>query len=557
MKTIDWFGPLAVSVTALFPPETQGNDVYVDGSWGGAQTGTQVQPYRSIAAAFGVLPKGAASTVFIKGGEYHEQNLSLAASGSGAANPIVVRPIDGGGDVVIDGAFSGALPKARCLNITGSFVTVQSSDTARLVVRNFDMGGIRSSGVSTRLSGIVLENIANSTNGSSAISFYQAKGGTIESCIISNVGVRAINLTQCNGTEAADFIVAKNQIHGVNILPGGGWIYGIALNSCQYVAVSSNVITMTDPGGWGAYGIVMADGDLKGTNGFFTITHNVLEGNPDPYARRNCSGIVTSASYWKTLISNNTVYHWGNYGIDIGGTGRFQSQDVMVSGNRCYNNGRGNYAVDGECTGADRPITLRNNISYLNVPPPAGNDYNGGFDFHGDVDYCTARVNWFNNIHWTDQSSVYACGLWTDTHTGTGTYRIQNNIFVTAGGHALKWQDGFTNSHVQIDDNAFFSSNGQPIRFQFGTAARVYDSAHVVGDQAGYFSYDTGKGRSTIVASPKLAAPPNNVGFSFDSPCWRAGFSIDFSTAPMLTTEIPCNLGPLVPAPQNLRRGNL
>lgn len=497
------------------------NDIYVDVSWGGATSGTITEPFITITDGQAALNSGSAGNLYIAPGTYSEPALNCAKSGASDALRINILPWPGkNGNVICDGT-NGI---AYWLQTTGKYITISNSPTSSIFCTRYTGNAVRIQGDSTQIYNLVVSTSGSVSTGGTAI-LLQADNCRVMGCALTNCYRTGIGIASKTNT-----LIANCSLSGFTPDTTSGSAFGISVNAAPRTVVTNCTITFDDPGSNKTIsGVYLTDDASHGSETNILVIANTLKGGSSPYARNTCNGITVMGADGNVTLSRNTIWNWGHYGVDCGGTTGNESQGVLFERNLAYNNGMGNFAVDGDTVGTTNQIVLRNNISYLTVEPPEGNNYNGGFDFHGEYGSNNiSRVAWYNNTAWVSPTvtSTYAAGFWTDRQMGLGTYVLINNVFVSAAGDAFKWQDDFTHNTTTLSNNLFYTTGGKAIRFNFGVPLATYANDHVVGGSAGYFSFDTGKTGCRNGTDPKFSNPPSGFDLMEGSPCIGTGLNL-------------------------------
>jgi hypothetical protein len=119
--------------------------------------------------------------------------------------------------------------------------------------------------------------------------------------------------------------------------------------------------------------------------------------------------------------------------------------------------------------------------------------------------------------------------------------QVKNNIFYDNNGTYEIHARSRTNFRDwAFSHNLYYRTSGKAIYWQ-GTE---YDYDHIIGDEKGYFSFDTNQESNSIAANPRLTSDNRNL--EKDSPCIQAGTWVgqtkDFHGYPV--TEGNVNIGP-------------
>ena len=91
--------------------------------------GSAADPFRSVRKGIAEVHDRGAGAVRLFGGHFVESVELVDVAGPGEADPIVVRPVDGTGEVVIDSCLPQFLP--RRWTVSGSPSTKSPGSTAR------------------------------------------------------------------------------------------------------------------------------------------------------------------------------------------------------------------------------------------------------------------------------------------------------------------------------------------------------------------------------------------------------------------------------------------
>lgn len=147
----------------------------------------------------------------------------------------------------------------------------------------------------------------------------------------------------------------------------------------------------------------------------------------------------------------------------------------------------------------------------------------------------------YNNllINGTRRSGEWgSLGIMYSDHRGL---QVKNNIFYDNNGTYEIHARSRTNFRDwAFSHNLYYRTSGKAIYWQ-GTE---YDYDHIIGDEKGYFSFDTNQESNSIAANPRLTSDNRNL--EKDSPCIQAGTWVgqtkDFHGYPV--TEGNVNIGP-------------
>lgn len=498
-------------------------NIYVDkANEGGTEDGSIGNPWGTIAEGLtDINAKGTgAHTLHIVGGQtYFEQDSSVTVSGLDDSSRVVIQPKVGTGHVTIDG--SGGT--ATGFEITGDYTTIKSITSQNFIIQNFT--GTNDYAVKVNNGDYAIVDGITATTGmlSRGIAVVNAENVIVQNNIVTCLYKGLYLLDDATLPDTLDGNTFQNNQITVGTTGAGQSIFvfqaypNTAAQFFTNTTITGNTLIANITG-------YTMTADFIGIHDFrvgtedLTITNNIVYVEGTVQSENGSSGILL-IDVDGGVIGGNTVYNWGEYGIDVGGTS-IESQDIIVEDNIVYNNGRGNISVNGDTVGATTAITVRNNLSYLSIAPPFGNDYNGGFDFHAN-DPSTASVYWYNNTHWTDQTHAYAAAFWTGSALNAGDFLIKNNIFISpTSTYVVKIQDAAPN--MVFDYNIAFNTGA-------GNAV-IFNSSPYANDEmlTGGTSLcdDLTQMCNAQESDPSLISPPGNMSINAGSSAYDNGVTI-------------------------------
>jgi hypothetical protein len=375
---------MSADTNAMGINNVSGKFLYVDGA-----NGNDNNNGKAISTAWKTIQKSfnsatAGSTVFIKGGTYHEQ-LTANVNGTVAA-PITFRNYNNTA-VYIDG---NTIIGTTILTIT---------DKSNLVFKN-----------------LVIRNITK--NSAQGILILATKNGGVSNLTLSHITVQYINWSS-----SATAIPNSNDNSQALIVYGQGVtqqnaVSNLTIDSCE---VSNNILGFSEA--------ISLDGNIDG----FKITNNKVHDNTN-------IGIVAIGHYGTSstpsldqarngTITGNTCYNDNASYAASGGIYVDGARDIIIERNLSYKNGYG-LEVGNEENGTAAHITVADNIFYLNIYSGlAVGGYNTATT--GQVLNCTFRNNTFyeNNTLLDGSGEIFI--------TKASNCIFENNIFYTNGQNLL------------------------------------------------------------------------------------------------------------------------
>ncbi len=460
--------PATPSVAQLSPASGAGYYVAPNGSDG--NPGTLDRPWRTIQKAAGTV--GAGSTVYVRGGSYHER-VTIQVSGA-PGQPIIFRSYPGE-QAVIDG--TGLIPPA------GWSALIDIRDRSHLVVQGFEICYYETARKNHLPMGI----------------FIAGAGEDIR--ILDNkIHHVETNFTGRDGGDAHGIAVygtrAPQALTGIVI--DGNEVCALKLGSSESLVVNGNV-----------------DG--------FRITNNIVHDNNNiGIDAIGFEGKAPEPAYDQArhgLIARNTVYNIDSYGNPAYGTDR-SADGIYVDGGTRLVVERNvthdcNIGIELASEHAGRStsfITLRNNFVYHNTSMGIAI---GGYDTQrGSTRHCVI-VN--NTLFGNDYRQE-----------GNGELRVQydarynlikNNIFSANSQNALIVNPYTQNKRNVVDYNLYFAPGG--------AANSVWQWKNIRYTGFARYQAETGNDVHGLFVDPELVSPSTfDLHLQTDSPAIDCGQTI-------------------------------
>ncbi len=433
-------------------------DRYVSTGGNNANPGTLGQPYRTL--NFAIAQAVAGDTIYVRGGVYNTERVSISGKAGTAAQPITLRSypaetaiVDGTGLTPPNG--DGGLLEI----VNSSHITVQG-----LEVRNFSTSSaakvpigifVYGFGTGVRLLGNKVHDIQQ-TNAGGGDGFGVAIKGTAATPIDQFVfdGNEVYNLKTGSSESVAlngnvtNFTVTNNVVHDCN---------NIGIDFIGYEGTNSNAA------------LDRARVGLCAGNTVYNIDSLP---NPAYGGGRGAPGIYVDGGQSITIERNHTFFC--NYGISVGSehAGRF-SDSVIVRSNIIHHCHVGGIVLGGSSAGSNggaTNVTLSNNTLYLNDTDFAGG---GCIEIQNNVSTTTIK----NNIMVASADG-----------TGWGQFVLKNNTNGSIAAGAINWNlySGTTsasnlefiwNGSAKSSFTTWKSSSGQDANSTFTTSSVGFTNA--------------------------------------------------------------------------------
>jgi parallel beta-helix repeat protein len=354
------------------------NNFYVDGTNGiDSNDGkTATTAWKTIQKSFNSATPG--STVWIKGGTYHEE-LTVNVSGTASA-PIIFRNYNSIA-VYIDGS-----------TISGSTI-LTITDKSNLIFKN-----------------LVVNNITK--NNAQGILVVATKNGGVRNLAFKHITIQRINwLSNANAIPNSANNSQALIVYGQGATPQNA-VSNLTIDSCE---VSNNILGFSEG--------VSLDGNIDG----FKISNNRVNDNTNigiaAIGHYGTSSTPSLDQARNGIITGNTCYNDNSRYAASGGIYVDGARDIVIERNLCYKNGYG-VEVGNEENGTVTNITVADNILYLNAYSGlAVGGYNTATT--GQVLGCTFR----NNTFYRNNSLLDGSGEIIITKASDCIF--ENNIFYT------------------------------------------------------------------------------------------------------------------------------
>jgi PKD repeat protein len=332
------------TTTATINTVSQGATYYVSPTGSNSNSGTQAQPFRTIAYGASFLQPG--DTLYLRAGTYSEALINNIPGGSSWDEPVTIAAYPGE-------AVTVRPPK-------GSTSVVYLSDQTRCYIVfdglvldavNVDADAVKitwgsSTGASNhiRFSNCEIENAVNGSGPQQGVLITNASGENTDNnefinCQVHDNGKSSLEHgfyieSSYNLIQGCD--VYNNAGYGIQVYKGGG----VNGQDASYNTICDSAFhDNSQHGNSGNAGIGLFTGDGN-------VAYNDLVWN-------NPRGIAVGYGATNTDIYNNTVYNnTGNAGIDITSS----STGAVVENNIAYHNGNGNYSDAGTGTTQDHNL---------------------------------------------------------------------------------------------------------------------------------------------------------------------------------------------------------
>jgi len=335
-------------------------------------------------------------------------------------------------------------------------------------------------------------------------------------------------------------IVVLQDSHSCEILNcevSCGGCLGISLNDCTDCTIKSNELTY----------IEIRAINIRGNSSDITVSFNHIYHIGKKASIRNGSNVsdkegIAISSSGSQKPSNITVEH--NVIHDIGcefsdkstrakgivvysGEGEGNITDIIIRYNKIFNcDGRG---ISLENVDGNHEIYY--NIIFNNgIGNKESSTFWGGLIIHTHIG-TTSNVKVFNNIIWRNDGGPGTgskANLYLEVRPdSTLTFSFKNNIiglFQNSSGYDLIYVPSGT-LNLESDYNLFYEDSGNKNCIKRG--GKVYDFAHVLGDQSGYYSYDKSQDQNSIDQDPLFIDALNgNFHLQSTSRCIDAGTDV-------------------------------
>lgn len=421
---------------------------YVATNGNNANTGTSISaPWRTVAHACSNAPAG--STVYIRGGIYNEQNISVTVSGN-IGSPITFKNHANEYPIIDGGGVNQTLFKIE----NRSYINVEGLHFRNS--RGNSTWGIAISGTSHHIQ--------------------------IRKCKISDVSTISPvgNINNCGSVNALPLKVCGNSTAGINnIVIEENEVFNCVTGCSEGISVSGKVtdfkIINNHVHDIGNIGIVAA-GQYISPNFYPGLTeHGVIANNtvyrcrfPEPGVNRSSAGIYVDGAN-RITVEQNRVFEC-NVGIHLGceALGAIAEYDTARN-NVVYNNDKWGIGMGGT-DGMVRYSSLINNSSYYNNGSYCGMYYCN----FGEI--CLQKVN---------NSSILNNMCYV-------RYQAANAVF-------MKWEYPAQTTAMSINYNSYYTPDAPTSGLKFVSATTVLD----------YNQYrtQTGQDANAVVANPQLFNP--------------------------------------------------
>jgi parallel beta-helix repeat protein len=442
----------STSVSARAPVSyfvsTMGND---------GNPGTFTQPWRHIQRAActtaacklasGIRVVGPGSTVYVRGGVYHEQ-VTVYVSGSAAGGYIQFQSYPGE-TTVIDGT-GVPMPPSDTVPI-GLF---ELSNSNYVIIEGFEIRNWTGNSSSVFPAGVAITG-----KGSNVQVLHNKVHGIVNNFCATNT---CCTDGSCNG--GAHGIAAYGTLAPSaagpkpisNLVIDGNEVYGLITGQSESMPVNGNV------DGWSITNNVVHDNNNIGIDaiGFECVVqcstldqarHGYIAGN----LVYNCSDAKNPAYPADSRNGANGIY------VD-GGT------HITIERNTVHHNNVGIELASEINTHVTSYVTARDNLIYLNTAPGiaiGGHDLPGtdpnNPDCCGSTDHCTI-VN--NTLYQNDSTPSDGSGEFIINYfpTNVSGNVFENNI-VRANSQGVLVNNAFANPVVKLDYNLYYAPSGNPM----------------------------------------------------------------------------------------------
>ena len=243
-----------------------GTTYYVSTNGSDSNTGTSVQPLKTIQAAVNKISSGSGGAIYVRGGTYTNLSIWVGEQHDGSANShLVIRP-NRNEKVILDGISQSG----TCISVGGQYV-----DIIGFECRHTDQGIVGWRAHNLR----VLNNTVHDTN-ANGIAIYGDKVGATSDIVVDSNTVYHTNL--------------NNQARDPN---RGGWGNGIFISRGKNAVVTHNRV-------YENYG----EGIIS------SLSDNVLAAYNTVYDNYNVEMYMDNAT--NTVFENNLIYNTGNHNFD-------------------------------------------------------------------------------------------------------------------------------------------------------------------------------------------------------------------------------------------------
>jgi len=329
----------------------------------------------------------------------------------------------------------------------------------------------------------------------------------ISNCEVSFGGFFGISLNDCT-----DCLIKDNEVTYIERR-------GITIGAdCSDITVASNHIHHI-----GKKATIEEDGTAHGDKEGIAVSSNGSEGSLEPFnITIECNEIhdIGNELAKKSTNCKGIVVYSGD--ADSGNI-----TDIMIRYNKIFNcDGRGISLemVDGN-------HTLYYNIIFNNgIGNRESSSIWGGLIIHTRIG-TTSNVKVFNNIIWGNDggpgTGSKANVFIHSRPDSTLTFSFKNNIiglFQNPEGYDLCYLPSGT-LNLESDHNLFYEDSGSKNCINWW--GKVYDFAHVLGNQFRYYSYDKSQDMNSITQDPLFIDASNgNFHLQFNSPCINKGTDV-------------------------------
>jgi len=274
---------------------------------------------------------------------------------------------------------------------------------------------------------------------------------------------------------------------------------------------------------------------------------------------------------YNIIIEYNEIYENGNYkaensnkgkGICIwSGSALRDIDDVTIRYNRIYNN----YALGISLESLNgNNFLIHHNLIYGNGKGKIQEGWKwGGIFIHSGGE---ATVKVYHNIFWKNigMNNKKSASLYVPISDDTTlNLELKNNIFgLCQNCYEISFNLWGGILNLTSDYNLFYRNSSDDKTIRIGN--KIYDFAHIIGNQAGYYSYEKNQDINSLTENP-LFVDESNFDFHLkpDSPCIDAGIDVrltqdfDGNAVPQgLAPDIGAYEYPQFPLPGDLNQDN-
>jgi hypothetical protein len=437
---------LIVTTTSIPPPAPR--SFYVSTAGNDLNPGTITMPWRTICKAAKCSkaiinpPVGPGSTVYVRGGIYHEQ-VVVGVSGSAAGGYIQFQSYPGE-TAIVDGSGVAMPPSDSTPNglfqLTGrNYVIIQGFEIRNWMTNSdrFFPAGIAITGTDSYIQ-ILHNKVHGIVNNFCAANQTCCGNG---SCNGGSHGVAAY------GTEAPASIN--------HLVIDGNELYGLVLGQSESMPMNGNVER------WSITNNIVHDNNNIGIDaiGFEGTAPNVAYDHArDGYIGGNLVYNIDDRKNPAYFPTNRN----GSNGIYVDGGTR-----IVIERNIIHHDNVGLELASEILRHVTSYVTARNNLIYLDSAPGVaigGHDIPGtdpnNPDCCGSTDYCSVVNNTLfeNDSTPNDGSGEFIINYFPKNVSGN----IFENNLIVANSQGVLINNGFSNPVVQLNYNLYFAPNGDP-----------------------------------------------------------------------------------------------